>query len=189
MSKLLITCKRCNKRYKDQRSLTQHQRKSTVCRAYMSQTITVNMAEDMVELDHDLLAFSRVQLAKRRSDMAKTTTTKANEPAIDAKTYFNMMASMVSSEPTLDELPPIDDDMDNDFEPPFFDDEIDNTPLMPGLMSQPGGVSDLSNPDWIRQDWKNYEKRAMHFAPFTPMELQGIRLLILLRNCKASLAT
>ena len=54
---------------------------------------------------------------------------------------------------------------------------------------QVGGVSDLSDIEWIRNDWIKYEQRALNFPPFTQQQLEAIRLQAILRNSKACLGT
>ena len=46
MSSYLLTCTRCKKKFKNQRALTQHQRKSTMCQAKKMPKVSYNLASD-----------------------------------------------------------------------------------------------------------------------------------------------
>jgi len=78
MSKLLLVCTKCKKKVKDRRSLTQHQRKSTMCRSQTALSINVNLANNEEPLPPDLLAFLHVNLTKHRQALAKNPPAKAN---------------------------------------------------------------------------------------------------------------
>jgi len=82
-----------------------------------------------------------------------------------------------------------DDNSDDDFAPPVFDDEDTKAPEEPAVAVQPGGASDLSDIDWIRNDWIKCEKGAPNFLPFTQQQLEAVRLQAILRNSKACLGT
>jgi len=77
-SELLLVCTKCQRRFKDRRSLAQHQCKSTTCRSQTALSIDVNLANNEELLPPDLLAFSRVNLTKRRQALAKNPPAKAN---------------------------------------------------------------------------------------------------------------
>jgi len=78
---------------------------------------------------------------------------------------------------------------DDEFEPLIGNDDAVDMTNPPTNVSQPGGISDLTNPDWILNDWIAYEKRALNYPPFDKKQLQAIKLLDILRNSKASLGT
>ena len=121
--------------------------------------------------------------------MTKTQTRKANLPQTSAQSNAKSLNETASFEAYLENMFPNNNESEDEFAPPMFDDENDGMPLRLDVISQPGGVSDLTDDDWIRQDWIAYEKRAMNFAPLTKQQLQSIRLLTILRNSKASLST
>ena len=78
MSKLLLVCTKCQRKFKDKRGLTQHQRKSTTCRSQTALSINVNLVNNQELSQPDLLAFSRVNLTKHRQALAKNPPAKAN---------------------------------------------------------------------------------------------------------------
>ena len=83
-----------------------------------------------------------------------------------------------------------DDDVSNvDFDPPMFDNKDTGAPEEAAVAFQSGGVSDLSDINWICNDWIEYKKRPVNFPPFTQEQLKAIRLLAILRNSKACLGT
>jgi len=71
MSELLLVCTKCQRKFKDRRSLTQHQRKSTMCRSQTALSVDVNPVNNEGPSQPDLLAFSRVNLTKHRQALAK----------------------------------------------------------------------------------------------------------------------
>ena len=77
----------------------------------------------------------------------------------------------------------------DDFEMLFFDDDISEGSTSTNNATQLGGVSDLTDPFWILNDWKSYEKRALNFAPLDKKSQEAINLMGILRNSKASLGT
>ena len=188
MSKLLLVCTKCQRKFKDKRSLTQHQRKSTVCRSQTALSINVNLVNKDAPLPPDLLAFSRVNLTKHRQALANPPA-KANlarrQPQINKTGAAKTTGLKSSLETSIDN----DDDSDDNFAPPVFDDEDTEAPEEPAVTVQPGGISDLSDIDWIRNDWIKYEQRALNFPPFTQQQLEAIRLQAILRNSKACLGT
>ena len=136
-----------------------------------------------------MLAFSRVNLTKHRQALAKNPPAKANlarrQPQINKTGAAKTTGLKSSLETSIDN----DDDSDDDFAPPVFDDEDTEAPEEPAVTVQPGGISDLSDIDWIRNDWIKYEQRALNFPPFTQQQLEAIRLQAILRNSKACLGT
>jgi len=46
MSSYLLACTRCKKKFKNQRALTQHQRKSTTCQENKMPKVSYNLASD-----------------------------------------------------------------------------------------------------------------------------------------------
>ena len=189
MSSRLLACTRCNKKFKNRRALTQHHRKSTVCKTHKTPVISFNLESNDAPPGTDLLGFTRVTLAKRRSRMAKGDTSKATLPNLDLQTYLTFMEEQEDKAADLDSFPPNNGDLEEDFDHPMIDDDTENEAALPFVQSQPGGVSNLTDGDWIRNDWISYEQRALNFAPFTVMQLQAIRLLAILRDSNASLGT
>jgi len=86
MSSYLLVCTRCKKKFENQRALTQHQHKLTICKANKMPNVSYDLASEDAPAPTALLAFARVDLAKRRSEMAKSNARKANLPLISAKT-------------------------------------------------------------------------------------------------------
>jgi len=174
MSKLLLVCTKCQRKFKDKRSLTQHQRKSTACRSQTALSINVNLVNNDAPLPPDLLAFSRVNLNKHRQALAKNPPAKANlarqEPQINKTSAAKTTAKTTGLKSSLETSMEDDDDSDDNFAPPVFDDEDTEAPEEPAVTVQLGGVSDLSDIEWIRNDWINYEKRALNFPPFTQQQ-------------------
>jgi len=74
MSSYLMACTGCKKKFKNQRALTQHQRKSTICQANKMPKVSYNLATDDAPAATTLLAFAQFDLAKRHSEMAKSST-------------------------------------------------------------------------------------------------------------------
>ena len=151
--------------------------------------VSYNLASDDAPAATSLLAFTRVDLAKRRTEMAKSSTRKANLHLSSTKNSQSKWVDFTTDETTLDEFSVLDGDADDGFEPSMLSNEGDDVPTTPVAVSQPGGVSDLVDVDWILNDWIKYEQRALDFAPLTELQLQAIRLLTILRNSKASLGT
>jgi len=189
MSELLLVCNKCQRKFKDKRSLTQRQRKSTKCRSQTALSVNVNLANNEGLLPPDLLAFLGVNLTKHCQALAKNPPAKANlerqQPQSDKTGTAKTTALKSSLETSIED----DDDCDDDFAPPEFDDEDAEAPEEPDVAVQPGGASDLSDIDWIRNDWIKCEKRALNFPPFTQQQLEANRLQAILRNSKACLGT
>jgi len=78
MSSHLLVCTKYKRKFKDRRSLTQHERKSTTCRSQNALSIDVNLVNNKELLAPDLLAFLRVNLTKHRKALAKNPPAKAN---------------------------------------------------------------------------------------------------------------
>jgi len=129
-------------------------------------------------LPPDLLAFSRVNLTKHRQALAKNPPTKANLARQQPQSNKTGAAKTTGPKLSLETLIEDDDDSDDDFAPPVFDDEDTKAPEEPAVTVQPGSVLDLSDIDWIRNDWIKYEKRALNFPPLpnSSLKLFGFRL-------------
>jgi len=147
------------------------------------------IASDDAPAPTTLLAFTRVDLAKRRSEMTKSNTSKANLPLISTETGQKTTGDFTTVDATLDQFSRLNSDLEDNFEPSMLNNEGGDVETAPVAVSQPGGVSDLTDVDWILNDWIKYEQRALNFAPLTKLQLQAIRLLTILRNSKASLGT
>ena len=169
--------------------MTQHQRKSTICRPQNALSIKVNLTNDDDILPPDLLSFSRVDLAKRRQALSNNPPPKAKSVAVRPQTNKTIAAKPTGKQSSLETLSEDEESIDGHFENQMFDDECTGVPLEPVYMSQPGGVSNLSDVNWIRNNWIDYEQRALNFPPFTQQQLEAIRLMAILRNSKASLGT
>jgi len=189
MSKLLLVCTKYQRKFKDRCSLTQHQRTSTTCRSQTALSIDVNLVNNKELLPPDLLAFSRINLTKHRQALAKNPPATANLVRQQPQSNKTGAAKTTGLKSSLETFIEDDDDSEDNFAPPVFDDEDTEAPEAPAVAVQPGGVSDLSDIDWIRNDWIKYEKRALNFPPFTQQQLEAIRLQAILRNSKACLGT
>jgi len=151
--------------------------------------VSYNLASDDAPAATTLLAFARVDLAKRHLEMAKSRTRKANLPLGSAENGQTKLVDITTDDATLDQFSRLDSDSEDDFEPSMLSNEGDEVTTAPVVVSQPGGIADLIDVDWILNDWIKYEQRALDFAPLTKLQLQAIRLLTILRNSKASLGT
>jgi len=189
MSELLLVCTKCQRKFEDRLGLTQHQHKSTTCRSQTALSIDVNLVNNEEPLPPDLLAFSRVNLTKHRQALAKNPPAKANLVRQQPQSDKTGAAKTTGPQSSLETSIKDDDDSDNDFAPPVFDDEDTEAPEEPAVAVQPGGVSDLSDIDWIRNDWIKCEKRALNVPPFAQQQLEAVRLQAILRNSKACLGT
>jgi len=118
------------------------------------------LASDDDPAPTSLLAFTRVDLDKRRSAMAKSNAGKANLPLIDAQKGRKTMSDLTNTESTLDQFAPHNSDSEDDFEPSMLNDEVDNALTAPFVASQPGGVSDLIDVNRILNDWIKYEQHT-----------------------------
>ena len=131
--------------------------------------VSYNLASDDAPAATTLLAFTRVDLAKRRAEMAKSSTRKANLHPSSGENSQTKWVDFTTDETTLDEFSVLDGDAEDDFEPSMLSNEGDDVPTTPVAVSQPGGVSDLVDVDWILNDWIRHEQRALEFAPLTDL--------------------
>ena len=189
MSSLMLVCTECKKKFKDRRGLTQHQRKQTTCRSQNALNVNAILANNDVPSPPDLLAFSRVNLTKHRQALAKNPPLQANLPSRQPQIDKTSGAKTTGQKSSLETMNKNDDDLDVDLAPPVFDDKDTGAPEELAVMSQSGGVSDLSDVNWIRNDWIECVKCALNFPPFTQHQLKAVRLLSILRNSKACLGT
>jgi len=155
MSSFLLACTGCKKKFKNQRALTQHQRKSTMCQARKMPKVSCDLASDDAPAATALLAFARVDLAKRLSEMAKSSTRKANLPLCSAKNGQKTLVSSATDDATLDQFSLVNSDSEDDFEPSMLINEGDDVATTPVAVSQP---SDLVDVDWILNDWIQCEQ-------------------------------
>jgi len=114
--------------------------------------VSYNLASDDAPAKTSLLAFTRVDLAKRRTEMAKSSTRKANLHLSGTKNGQSKLVDFTTDETTLDQFSVLDSDSEDDFEPSMLSNEGDDVPTTPVAVSQPGGVSDLVDVDWILND-------------------------------------
>jgi len=136
--------------------------------------VSYNLASDDAPAATSLLAFARVDLAKGRSEMTKCSTPKANLPLRSAKNGQKTLVDSATDDATLDPFSRLDSDSEDEFEPSMLTNEGNDVTTTPVAVSQPGGVSDLINVDWILNDWIQHEQRALEFAPLTELQLQTI---------------
>jgi len=118
--------------------LTQHQRKSTTCQAKKMPKVSYNLASDDAPAATALLAFARVDLAKRRSEMAKSSTQKANLHLSSAKNGQSKLVDFATDETTLDQFSGLNGNSEDDFEPSMLSNEGDDVANAPVAVSQPG---------------------------------------------------
>jgi len=140
MSSYLLACTRCKKKFKNQRALTQHQRKLTMCQANKMPNVSYNLASGDAPATTALLAFTRVDLAKRCSEMAKSSTRKANLPLGSTKNGQKTFVDSATDDATLDQYSRLESDSEDDFEPSMLNNEGDDVATTPVAVSQPGGV-------------------------------------------------
>ena len=186
MSSQPFVCTRCNKGYKTRRSLTQHQRKSVKCQIKIGPSIRLNVVRPSDLLAPSVMAFSQMHLSNGVAAAPSTDSNLGNESL--SKPLFDKTntAKLGDQTPILKmHNPQLIEDIAH-FGTNCLDDDDDDTSLASIVATQPGGISDLSNPSWIRDDWANYEHRGRKFPPFTKEQLQAIKLLAILRNSKAS---
>jgi len=140
-------------------------------------------------LPPDAFAFTRLNMPKLPITRATASASKANTrklPPLNNRLNSNNATQKASFFDTSDEEA---NDSTDDFEPAFFDDTNDDRSDCPAVASQPGGISDLTDPEWILNDWKRYEEKALRLPRFTKKHLEAIRLVALLRHSKASMDT
>jgi len=147
MLSYLMACTRYKNAFKNQRALTQHQRKSTMCKAGKMPKVSYNLASDDAPAATTLLAFTRVDLAKRCSEMAKSSTRKANLPLGSTKNSQKTLVDSTTDDATLDQFLRVDSDSEDDFEPSMLNNDGDDVATTLLAVSQPGGVSDLIDVD------------------------------------------
>jgi len=185
----VLVCTKCKKKFKDRRGLTQHQPKLTTCRSQNALSINVNLVNNNAPLSPDLLAFLRVNLTKHRQSLAKNPPAKANLAHQQPQSNKTSAAKTTGQKSSLETLIEDDDDYNVNFAPPMFDDKDTGAPEELAITVQSGGVSDLYDINWIRNDWIEYKKRVLNFLPFAQRKLEAIWLQAILRNSKACLGT
>ena len=163
--------------------------KSAICKALNLSYQFPSLTSNLPPVNPDILAFTRVELNKRRAEMAKQSVASAKQPPasaqsnnLDAPNNNNFMTNS-------DDASVESGDFEHYLPAQNDDDEPVNMANPTFVSSQPGGVSDLTDPEWIRNDWISYEKRAVDFPPFDKKFIDAINLLSVLRNGKASLGT
>jgi len=156
MSSLMLVCTKCKKKFEDRRGLTQHQRKLTICRSQNALSVNVNLVNNDAPLPPDLLAFSRVNLTKHRQALAKNPPAKANLAGQQPQSNKTVAAKTTGQKLSLETSIDNDDDSNHNFAPPVSDDEDTGGPEEPAVAVQSGGVLDLSDINWIRNDWIEY---------------------------------
>jgi len=151
-------CTRCKKKFENQRALTQHQHKLTICKANKMPNVSYDLASEDAPAPTALLAFARVDLAKRRSEMAKSNARKTNLPLISTKTGQKTTVDFSTVDATLDQFSRRNSDSEDDFEPSMSNNEGDDVETAPVAVSQPGRASDLIEVDWVLNDWIKHEQ-------------------------------
>jgi len=115
MSKLLLVCTKCQRKFEDRRSLTQHQCKSTTCRSQTALSINVNLVNNEGLLPPDLLVFLSVNLTKHRQALAKNPPAKANLARQQPQSNKTGAAKTTGLKSSLETSIKDDDDSDDDF--------------------------------------------------------------------------
>ena len=93
--------------------------------------VSYNLASDDGPAATTSLAFTRVDLAKRRSEMAKSSARKANLPLISTKTGQKTLDDSTTDDATLDQYSCLDSDSEDDFEPSMLNNEGDDVATTP----------------------------------------------------------
>jgi len=101
--------------------------------------VSYNLASDDAPAATTLLAFTRVDLAKRCSEMAKSSTRKANSPLGSTKNGKKTLVDSTTDDATLDQFSRVDSDSEDDFEPSMLNNDGDDVVTTPVAVSQPGG--------------------------------------------------
>ena len=189
MSSQAYVCLRCNKGYNTPRSLTQHQRKSVKCQTKIGPSINLNVVRQTDVLASNVMAFSQLHVSTGVATAPSNTFKMLNLPSTNPLTDKTNAANLAVKMATMKELTGMDIEDEAHFGTDHLNNDDDDSSYTSISVSQPGGISDLSNPSWIRDDWANYEGRGRKFPPFTKEQLQAIKLLATLRNSKASMGT
>jgi len=120
--------------------------------------VSYDLASEDAPAPTALLAFARVDLAKRRSEMAKSNARKTNLPLISTKTGQKTTVDFSTVDATLDQFSRRNSDSEDDFEPSMSNNEGDDVETAPVAVSQPGRASDLIEVDWVLNDWIKHEQ-------------------------------
>ena len=186
MSSQTLACFGCKRVYQTRRALTQHQRKSVKCQTQSGPFISLNVVRQHDLAAPNAMAFSQLDVSNGVDAAPCNTSIAAKlplKPPLTDKTNTGNLANKTAS---LKQSNVVKLNEEAHFANDFMDDEDDDSSVTTIVASQPGGISDLSDPSWIRDDWAKYEHRGRNFPPFTKEQLQAIKLLAILRASKAS---
>jgi hypothetical protein len=136
-----------------------------------------------------MLTFTRKSMAQRCKETANQNKIDCNKTANSGLTNNNNLLNASEMEANLYNDIYDENNFDDDYLAENFNDYDDEMANLINVSSQPKGVSNLTNPYWILNDWIAYEQRECDVRPFSRRELKAIKLLSVLRQGRASLAT